>query len=179
MTRRSPWLIGLLAVSLHATPAGASPSPDAPPTTDRPRVTLEWQESSSYSDARAPTTNQDRFDLSLRASFRSIFEDQARKFLPAGATLEVAIDDLDLAGEIAFSPAVARARSYSRLLPPRMVVSYELRDGAGELLASGKGEELVGRADRIPRRYRSDPFPYERALIEDWFRRELASAAGS
>ena len=42
MTRRSPWLIGLLAVSLHATPAGASPSPDAPPTTDRPRVTLEW-----------------------------------------------------------------------------------------------------------------------------------------
>jgi len=106
------------------------------------------------------------------------FERLARA-LPDGQVLKVEITDVDLAGEVdAFSPHRLRVMG---LLPdaPRLALRYELQQG-DQVLA--RGEDRLSDLSYLDRRAGlrpSEPLPYERRMLADWFGQRFTVAAAT
>lgn len=117
---------------------------------------------SAYADstAREPAT---------LAEFRRLIERLARK-LPAGQDLSVTISDVRLAGMVnPFTGSDVRIQTGAT--PPRFVLSYRLTKG-GRTLAADTVTLIDTNYQMNPDpRVASGRFPYETALLTDWFNR--------
>lgn len=103
--------------------------------------------------------------------------DLAGKQVPAAQRLVVDVLDVDLAGEIeSRGRRMERLRVLKDVSWPSMKLRYVLSEGdktlrEGEARLSDMGY-LMGSAIRAG----SEPLGYERRMLEDWFRKEFASA---
>jgi len=98
--------------------------------------------------------------------------------LPDGQVLKIEVRDIDLAGEpdtLVFD----RVRVLGRVPDsPRLDLRFELRADGGDLLR--QGDVVLTDMAYLQRGIgvrRSQPLAYERRLLDDWFRHELAPAA--
>ena len=124
---------------------------------------------SSYTDVGASVTNQSNFNRAVQTNFQQFFDMFASLHLPSGYTLEVEIVELDLAGEVRGSPTVQNTRRHASTLPPSMVLTWELQDVEGKVVAGSENEQLIDRNHLTRVNTRNTAFRYEMALIEDWF----------
>jgi len=119
---------------------------------------------SAYADstAREPAT---------LAEFRRLIERLARK-LPAGQDLSITISDIRLAGIVnPFRITGDHMRIQTGATPPRFVLSYRLSKG-GRTLAADTVTLIDTNYQMNPDpRVASGRFPYETALLTDWFNR--------
>ncbi|WP_020179630.1 DUF3016 domain-containing protein [Methylopila sp. M107] len=98
-----------------------------------------------------------------------------RDRLPTGQSLSVELIDVRPAGRIDPFAGPSGVRVLSAVTPPTVRLRYALKD-RGRAIA--RGEELVSDInylDDISARSSLASFPYERALIRDWFRDRIVT----
>jgi hypothetical protein len=102
--------------------------------------------------------------------------EQAAPRLPAGQRLEVRITDVQRAG--GFEPWRTRTdvRIVRDIYPPRIDLEFKRLAADGSTLQSGtrklRDNTFLMRPDMHP----NDPLRFEKALIDDWLRKELPDA---
>jgi len=143
---------GIVSVT-HAGPAGIGDAPGAPPESAAARR--------AWFDA-----------LALHLS------EQAAAALPPGQRLHVRIDKVQRAGgfEPWRGPQAAGVRIVRDIYPPRIDLSFKLLDEGGAVLREGSRQLRDGAFLMRPDMYPGDPLRHEKALIDDWVRKEFGGA---
>ena len=101
--------------------------------------------------------------------------------LPAGQQLTVTFSDIDLAGD--FEPGRGMhfddIRVIKDLYVPRLSFTFTLTDASGAVLKSGERKLVeLGFQMTIRSGFRDDQLRYEKAMLDDWLRREFATRKG-
>jgi hypothetical protein len=134
-------------------------------------------------------------DKGREPALRTIAQDLqqlGQRYLPAGVTLTVEILDVDLAGRLEPWHAISYATRYMRDVTwPRIKLRYRLdgpgldRRGLGGPGLGGSAQPIAGEetisdpmylTHRTPRDV-GEPMPYEKAMLEDWFRARFVARA--
>jgi hypothetical protein len=137
------------------------------------QVTLENPE--NFTDVRDAFVSSDKGKTANIDQIREYVQKEAAKYVPAGYKLAVTITNIDLAGD--FEPwgqaGSEDVRIVKDIYPPRIDLSYKLTDSAGSVVKEGTRElrDLSFMMKLSIRR--SDPFKYEKELINDWIRKDL------
>lgn len=151
--------------------------PDLPRSLEEGPVTVSWSDPAGFTEIRY---SRNRFEAVrgdwVRDIARHVATRAARALAP-GERLAVRITDIERAGE--FEPGRGgsdRVRIVRDIYPPRIELSYELRDAAGGVVASGERSlRDVGFLHRQAGTVTSgDPLRHEKRLVEDWVREDLA-----
>ncbi|MFZ6799457.1 DUF3016 domain-containing protein [Undibacterium sp. Di24W] len=134
---------------------------------------LTWGNLDNFSDISPGYEMKDAFRERLMKEFGLVFSNFAKK-LPDGYQLDVAVSDVDLAGDVRPNMSSAnQIRFMTSIYWPRMKFHYELRNEKNEVVSVGDEElrdmDYLGRV-RIPSGHTS--FEYEEKMISDWFRKQ-------
>jgi hypothetical protein len=146
--------------------AGASQAAD---------LQIEWNNADHWRDARATDVNQQRYIERVKEVLGEQFRYEAGK-LPADQTLVVSVNDVDLAGEIEYfyRDYPFGLRVIRNVDSPGLDLSYELRDADDRVVKAGEDKlRDPGFRYTILANHDRNVFRYERALIRDWYSREL------
>jgi hypothetical protein len=132
------------------------------------RVTVQFVEPQHYIDAGGYGVDQERNLRTLERHFTALGE----RCLPQDQNLELRILDVDLAGrEEWWHRGAYDLRVMRDITWPRLELEYVRRDASGAVLDEGR--ERVADMSYLWRsswvRYDSDPLPYEKAMLRDWF----------
>ncbi|WP_292962824.1 DUF3016 domain-containing protein [Nitrobacter sp.] len=135
-------------------------------------MNVRFVNSGHYTDAGS-------FDVSpasVEAALQAHLERLGKRFLAPGQTLNIDILDIDLAGyqqPLRFGPN--NVRIVRGVTPPRIELRYVLSE-KGRRKRSGQ-ETLTDINYQInpSARFSSDRYVYEKALLDDWFRRAFAT----
>jgi hypothetical protein len=136
-------------------------------------VEIEWVNPDGFRDIRAVDINQQRFRERVLNELEEQFRREAAK-LPAEQSLHIAVNDVDLAGEIEYfhNNHPFGLRVIRRVDAPSLSLSYELRDSSDAVLQSGEGtvRDSSFRSTTLMPVDRSI-LRYEKALIRDWYQK--------
>lgn len=140
-------------------------------------VVIEWHQPDKYTDLGThfhDNTDLDTFKEELEPYIARI----ANNHLPDGATLELTVTDVDLAGEFEPWRLDSDVRIVRSVYPPKMSLEYSIYDVRGELIDSGDADIVNPTFDfNIGQRVAAhDHFFYERDLIASWIRNDLSVA---
>lgn len=144
------------------------------------RVEITWEEPKSYTDIRPSNESRKGFRDRVFHNIEEHMEELAED-LPEGYTLKMTVTDVDLAGQVwpnrfvgVGRAAAADVRVVDRLFIPRMEFSYSLADAQGNEVKSAEVNlKDMAFQDRIVRRRHTDSFVYEKAMLSEWFDKEL------
>jgi hypothetical protein len=159
MRRMHVLLAGLL---LAASPAAAQ-APDVAVTFVAPERYTDATFDGAYGEkGRAPALREIREHL----------ERLGARHLKPGERLRIAVLDVDLAGQYEpWRPSAYHVRFLRAVTPPRITLRYTLEGQAGALAS---GQEVVSDLDyQRPLVRDTGRLPYEKAMLEDWFRRRF------
>jgi Protein of unknown function (DUF3016) len=110
------------------------------------------------------------------ANLKRHLEEIGARYTADGQTLKVEVLDVDLAGE----PKPGARPHDLRVMRgradwPRMELRYTLEaPGAAPRTGQAKVADMAY-LQRTPTRYMREPLPYERRMLEDWFRAEFGA----
>jgi hypothetical protein len=121
-------------------------------------------------------------DAALRAednlaNLQRHLEQIGAQYTPDGQTMKIEVLDVDLAGE----PRPGARPHDLRVLRgradwPRIELRYTL-EAPGAAPRSGKASVAdMAYLQRTPTPFTTEPLPYERRMLEDWFRKEFGPA---
>ena len=118
-------------------------------------------------------------DRSERAFMESELLDHFNKLaarLPAGQDLKIDIVDIDLAGEVFPRVPVRDVRVFKGMGDrPQIHLRYRIEE-QGKVLRSGERALTDSNYLNGYNPYRSELFAYEKQLLDDWFRKDIAPA---
>ena len=103
---------------------------------------------------------------------------RAASYLAKGEQLRIAITDIDMAG--GFEPWNAPGndiRMIRHIYPPRITLSYQLKDAEGKVLDAGAVRLTELNYQLNPTANSADAMRYEKALMEDWLQKYFAGRA--
>jgi hypothetical protein len=172
--------LAALAAAVAATaPTGAPPAGMAPAhaaDAGPAQVAVRFVDPDGFTDA-AETSRPSSADTARTLDELARFLREAgARILPEGRTLEVRVMDVDLAGEFEpwRGPGFERTRLVREAYPPRIALEFTLRAADGAVVAEGartlRDPLYLTRAIRVT----TDRLRYEKSLLEDWLRQELA-----
>jgi hypothetical protein len=152
-----PWILaGALALqALVAAPALAAG-----------QVELRWIEPEKFSDSGHTLADRDQTLQALGEHFRRLAGS-----LPDGQTLKIEVTDLNLAGEVRFTPRRDVRVLRNRADWPTMELRYSLV-ADGRVLKAGQSRLSDMNYGFTLRR---DAFGYEKRMIDTWFRAEFGA----
>jgi hypothetical protein len=161
-------LVGLAAVvGVQAADAKSSP-----------RAEVNFSEPEKFADAADGQRGSDYGRDANLAELRDHIVRKANTYIPEGQKLVVTVTDVDLAGEIEpwRSPQLQDVRIIKEIYTPRIDLSYKLLDAGGAVVKEGKSQlrDLTFMMNINPNR--NDPRIYEKALLDDWLRKEFGRA---
>jgi hypothetical protein len=138
------------------------------PASSHAGVNVRFVNSDRYTDANP----YDASSASVEAAFRAHLDRLGKRFLAPGQNLNIDIVDIDLAGyQQPFRFAPNNFRIVTGVTPPRIVLRYALTE-RGRRMRSGE-ETLtdINYQMNPSARFSGDRYIYEKALLDDWFRR--------
>jgi hypothetical protein len=149
------------------------------PVVQAATLQLSWSEPNKYRDIRATDTNKYKFQARVMAELEKQFRKEAEK-LPADQVLQVAVSDLDLAGEVEYfyTSYPFGLRVIRNVDFPQIEFSYELRDAAGKAVKTGeeKLSDLGFRSSALVAANRLDSsLHYEKKLIHEWYQQTFGT----
>lgn len=110
------------------------------------------------------------------AEFRAYFKKLGQRFLRPGQNLTVDVLDIDLAGH--YEPwrrSLSDVRIMRDVTPPSFRLRYALTE-KGKLRRTGEDTLTdINYQMNVSARFSSDRYAYEKALLDDWFRRNFAN----
>jgi hypothetical protein len=144
------------------------------------KLEVIWQEPEKYSDVRPANEPRKRFRDNTFAKLEKYLAELAED-LPDGQTLQLTVDNLDLAGQVWPASFVGLGQSTSdvRMIKsidiPRMSFTYQLMDATGSVL---QGAEVnlkdMSFQDRFNPFFDSESLRYEKNMLRDWFNDEFS-----
>jgi hypothetical protein len=158
-----------IPVLLIAGCAAAAPM-DAP----APRISVTFIEPENFTDAHRAELEPTSSGI-LRQLEKFLIETGAR-YVPEKMELKIRITDVDLAGdfELFRGPPADQLRITKGLYPPHIVLEFEVVDGTGKIITSGK-RDLTDIDYQLRSVYpREDYLRYEKDLLRDWMREEFS-----
>lgn len=169
---RSIALRSLLLLAAGFACASAIASPDSVTVTLKdPDQFAELRQNRSYADVRKGYWLE---------QLRKYVVTRAGKRLAPGQSLDVVITDIKRAGDFEpwRGPSFTDVRIMKDIYPPKISLSYVLKDGNGATLRSAD-ETLRDPAflSRGANRFGDDSLRYEKRLIDDWLSRLLPRKA--
>jgi len=181
---RNPLLAGALScLMLIVGCASAGPrsvtAPDAPRalSVEGP-VQVSWTDPAQFTEIRSSPNRFEAQSGNWVFQLASHLRSSASKRLAPGQTLEVQITDIKRAGD--FEPQNGPRGNDIRIMrdiyPPRMTLTFTLRDAQGGVLQQGE-EKLVdmGYLSNSGLLSNNDPLRYEKYMLDNWLRRLLPS----
>ena len=143
-----------------------------------PQVEVSFGDHSKFRDLRISVLTTERDREGLAAELQRHIEREAAGRLAPGTKLKVLVTDVDMAGEYPpVSGSLSRdLRVIKDVYPTRIDLEFQLLRADGSVERSGRRElrDLGFLARATP--MSSEPLRYEKALLDDWLRRELAAA---
>lgn len=131
-----------------------------------------------YTDVRDSAMPSDKGAAANLDELKRYLEMRAPGLLPAGQKLSVTLTDVDMAGEYEpwQQPGVNDVRIVKDLYPPRIDLEFKVTDAAGAVVKEGKRQlRDLSFMMKLSLR-RDDPHRYEKALLDDWLRKDLPPA---
>jgi hypothetical protein len=120
-------------------------------------------------------TDGSRYDASATAAIRTHLQRLAARYLDRGDTLAISVLDLDLAGYDLSSRGPNHLRVLNGATPPKIRLRYRLERNH-KVIAAGEDALsdpfYLSNASTVAS---SDTFKYEKALLDDWFRKRFAT----
>jgi hypothetical protein len=143
------------------------------PASSHAGVNVRFVNSDRYTDANP----YDASVASVKAAFRAHLDRLGKRFLTPGQNLNIDIVDIDLAGyqqPLRFAPN--NVRIVNGVTLPRIVLRYALTE-RGRRMRSGE-ETLtdINYQMNPSARFSGDRYVYEKALLDDWFRRTFSTS---
>jgi hypothetical protein len=137
-------------------------------------VQVSFVQSSSYSDVR----DSARRTEDTLAALQRHFEAMGAQYLATGQTLKVEVLDVDLAGEVRHGMRANDIRVLrGRADWPRLQLRYTLESPGA---AAKRGAATLADPAYLERSLplpSNDALPYERRMLEDWFKAEFGAAS--
>ena len=173
--RRVGVCTALVAVVVAATadPVRASDAPAVGATFKSDRIEVGYRDVAGLTEFdRSPGTRNDWVNALSKYTLA-----QAERLLPAGQKLSVTIIDVQRAGgyEPGRMPATPDIRIVRESTPPRIDLSFRIESAQGVVLKEGERQlrdgNFMNRA-----RHRGEALGYEKNLIDDWLRKDVAPA---
>jgi hypothetical protein len=144
-----------------------------------PRVEVNFIEPEKFTDLRDSFGQTGRVNEFYLRELRTHVERVAARRLPEGHRLIVAITDVDMAGDFEpwRSPQFHDVRIVKDIYPPRINLNFQVLDANGAVVSEGQRElrDLAFNM-RTPSLPTNDPMRHEKALLDDWLRREFRTA---
>ncbi len=137
------------------------------------RVSISFVDPEKFTDSRraelAPTS------AGVLRELEKFLIETGGRYLPETMKLNIRVTDIDLAGdfELFRGPQADQVRITKGLYPPRIMLEFEVIDGAAAVVRSGK-RDLTDINYQLRSVYpREDYLRYEKDILRDWLRAEL------
>jgi hypothetical protein len=182
---RKPLVAGLLTCLLVIGCASAAPrsvtDPQAPRALsgDGP-VKVSWTDPAQFTEIRQSSNRFEAERGDWVQQLAQYAQKTASKQLQPGQTLEVTITDIKRAGDYEpwHGPRGTDIRILRDIYPPRITLSYTLRDARGQVLAEAERKlSDSSYLHNIGLQRDTDPLRYEKRLLDDWAQRDLRAPA--
>ncbi|HEL2979346.1 TPA: DUF3016 domain-containing protein [Stenotrophomonas maltophilia] len=177
--------IALLAGALVA--GGAQAAARTVTDTDAPRalqadgpVSVKWDDPAKFTEIRQSSNRFEAERGDWVQQLARYVQTTAAKPLQPGQTLDVTLVDIKRAGDYEpwHGPRGRDIRIMRDIYPPRISLQYTLKDASGRIVSEGDARlSDTGYLHNIGLKSDSDPLRYEKRLIDDWVKRQLASQA--
>lgn len=147
---------------------------------DETRATVEFSNPDKFVDFRNYDRGRDFGQPAMMADLQLHLHQLAERYLPSGQRIHIVFTDIDLAGRVLPVRGGGQFQRYVEdFYPPRLWFSYRLLDAQGQVLEQGE-ESLVNYSFlRLASRsaaYRSNSLPYEKSLLDHWWREHFGAA---
>jgi len=145
-------------------------------------VTVRFEPAERYTDLALSGASTPAVQNDLLNQFEKHLKQLGESYLPEGDTLEIAIQDIDMAGAMEpwQTPGLIDTRIIRDIYPPRFSLHYLWRGKSGELKAD-KQEQLTDLNYLTwldsSRYLNNDPLRYEKTLLDRWFRQTFSANA--
>lgn len=177
--------IALLAGALVA--GGAAAAPRTVTDADAPRalqadgpVSVKWEDPAKFTEIRQSTNRFEAERGDWVQQLARYLQTTAAKPLQPGQTLDVTLVDIKRAGDYEpwHGPRGRDIRIMRDIYPPRISLQYTLKDASGRIVSEGDARlSDTGYLHNLGLKSDSDLLRYEKRLIDDWVKRQLASQA--
>ncbi len=100
-----------------------------------------------------------------------------QRYLPSNQLLKIEVLDVDLAGQLRMSSRLGREVRILRGNAdwPSIKLNYVLEADGRVLLDRQENIADMAYLQHAPRHYSNQPLPYEKQMLEDWFRQRFAA----
>jgi len=159
----------ILLGSLSAHPSNAAPADG------KARVSVVFVDPEKFTDMRY--SEAERYSPTIQLQLQGFIVETGAALLAESLRLEIKITDVDLAGdfELFRGPVRDQVRVIKGIYPPLIALEFRVIDTAGQAVAEGKRKltdiDYQMRVVHPP----DDYLRYEKDLLRDWLRAELAS----
>jgi len=175
----------LLAGALMAGSANAAPravtDPDAPRALQaNGPVSVKWDDPAKFTEIRQSSNRFEAERGDWVQQLARYLQTTAAKPLQPGQTLDVTLVDIKRAGDYEpwHGPRGRDIRIMRDIYPPRISLQYTLKDASGRIVSEGDARlSDTGYLHNLGLKSDSDPLRYEKRLIDDWVKRQLATQA--
>ena len=163
--------VAVVAVLLLGCATGRAPAED--PTASR--ITVAFTHAEHFTDLKDRCLESERVTAALLGELEAFVRRTAASRLPAGGALAVTVTDVDMAGEFESwrGPQFCQVRTLRDAYPPRIRLTFQLRDADGRITRSGERDLIdatyLMRVGLDPH----DHLRYEKELLRQWIQREL------
>ena len=141
-------------------------------------VTIDFGNPSGFTDIEIGGFSGEKEHAIIFDLIRSEFEKSARSYLPNGYTLEIRVQDIDLAGyHEPFYPRYDDIRIMRSVYPPRFKFNYTVLDDDQIIVEQGSPTltDLNYLWKITLPSQRNDTAFFVRSLVKDWARHDLGS----
>jgi hypothetical protein len=152
--------------------AGAAPAAEQPAS----RISVVFVDPKRFTDVKDAAKSSDAGIRAILEDLERFVRESGERYLPAGLALEIRVTDIDLAGDFEpwRGPQFERVRFMRESYWPRIDLEFRLKDAEGRVVREGRrslSDPLyLTRSVRVA----DDRLRYEKDLLTEWFRREIA-----
>ena len=144
-------------------------------------IVAEFENVEDYTDFSLSGLSEKKTLPIFKAEFTDAAKSIAKKHLKDDQVLELTFTDIDLAGDIQpwRNRYNADIRYIEAVYPPRLVFTYVLKDGAGEVIDEGEASisDLAFQMSSVAAiKSQFQHFYYEAELLESWVRKTFRKA---
>ncbi|WP_115554662.1 DUF3016 domain-containing protein [Xanthomonas arboricola] len=140
------------------------------------KVDVRWTDPADFSEVRFSGNRWEAQRGDWVTQLATHFQQSAARKLPDGQHLSVTITDIRRAGQYEpwHGPRMQDVRVVKDIYPPRLSFTYTLTGADGQVIDQGE-RKLVDSAFLMsgPRLTDSDPLRFEKAMIDDWVRKQF------
>jgi hypothetical protein len=143
------------------------------------KVDITWKDVDEYTDVRPTNESRTRFKERIFKQLNEYLVELANR-LPEGQTLQITVNNLDLAGQVwpasfvGFGSGANDVRLIKSIDIPRIAFSFELLGSDGSVLQQGEQSlKDMSFQDRHNPFFSSENLRYEKNMLRMWFNEQF------